>query len=92
MLHGPVYDGALAPKEIPSHETVGSLTTEVQEWLTTEEAAQYLRVSEATLRNMASNGRIPYYKLGRSNRYLRSELKRLLLTHSKGTSHGNHVR
>jgi len=88
MNHG---SSALALNEIPSAETVRSLKIE-EEWLTTEEAANYLRLSRQTLLNMTSNGQIPYYKLGRSNRYLRSELKRLLLAHSKGTNHGNRIR
>jgi excisionase family DNA binding protein len=59
-------------------------------WMTTSEAASYLRVSEASLRNMSSNGSIPYYKLGRRNRYKLSDLKSLLLRNRKGgNNHGN---
>jgi excisionase family DNA binding protein len=61
-------------------------------WLTSKEAANYLRISVKFLLNLTSNGRVPYYKFGRSNRYLRSELKSLLLTHPKGAKHGNNVR
>ncbi|OQW47944.1 MAG: hypothetical protein A4S09_14195 [Proteobacteria bacterium SG_bin7] len=57
------------------------------EWLTTKEAAHYLRISEAYLRNLTSNGAIPFYKFGRNNRYNRAELKRLLLE-SPGGSNG----
>ena len=66
----------------------GSLKTEYEEWLTTDEAAYYLKVSPKTLLNMASNGKIPFYKFGRRNRYLRSELKRLLLSESRGVLNG----
>ena len=59
----------------------GSLTTD---WLTTFEAAEYLRISPATLRNMTYSGRIPYTKLGRSNRYSKTQLDRLLLANAKG--------
>ena len=62
-----------------------------ESWLTTKEAAYYLRISVKFLLNLTSNGRVPYYKLGRSNRYLRSELKSLLLTQSKGAHHGNRI-
>lgn len=55
-----------------------------QEWLTTPEAAEYLRVSVGQLRNMTSNGYVPYYKLGRSNRYLKEELKQMLLDKRRG--------
>lgn len=63
---------------------LGSLKTEI--WLTTEEAAQYLKLSVGTLRNMTSNGRLPFYKcLGTNrNRYLQSELKELLLAQKRG--------
>ena len=55
-----------------------SLITEY-EWLTTCEAAMYLRLTVKALHNMTSNGQVPVHKLGRRNRYLKSELKRLLL-------------
>ena len=51
-----------------------------QVWLTTEEAAAYLRISVGTLRNMTSNGQVPYSKLGRRNRYQIEDLRNL---HSK---------
>ena len=53
-------------------------------WLDSREAAQFLKVSVGMLRNMASNGQVPYYKLGRSNRYRRDELEALLLKHKRG--------
>lgn len=58
-------------------------------WLTTEEAAEYLRISPKCLLNEASNGKIPHYKFGRRNRYLFSELKKLLLGKPRGSMHGN---
>jgi excisionase family DNA binding protein len=83
-------DGENLAEVLPSEEKSGSLKTEeIDQWLTTEEAANYLRINGATLRNLTSNGKVPYYKLGRLNRYLRSELKRLLLAHSKGPIYGN---
>lgn len=65
-----------------------SLKTE-EEWLTTEEAARYLRLSVGELRNLTSNGKIPYYKLGRRNRYLKCELRELLQKNKRGVPHGN---
>jgi excisionase family DNA binding protein len=61
------------------------------DWLTTKEAAEYLKVSVGSLRNMTSNGKIPYYKIPgtRLNRYLLSELKELLLAQKRGGSYGN---
>lgn len=66
-----------------------SLTTEYREWLTSAEAAQYLGISTAQLMNLTSSGKVPYYKFGRSNRYLVSELRELLMSHPKGERHGN---
>lgn len=54
-----------------------------------EEAAQFLRISVASLRNMASNGVIPYYKLGRRNRYLKKDLVDLLTANRRGGWFGN---
>jgi excisionase family DNA binding protein len=61
-----------------------SLKIEESEWLSTEEAAEYLRVSVGRLRNMVSGGLIPRYKLGTSNRFRREELRGLLLGKAKG--------
>ncbi len=66
---------------------LSSLTKE--EWMTTQEAADYLRVSPASLLNMVSNGKVPYYKFQRRNRYLKSDLLRLLLSERRGISNGN---
>jgi len=59
-----------------------------EEWLNTEEAAQYLRISPKCLLNLVSNGKIPHYKFGRRNRYLERELKKVLLANPRGGSHG----
>lgn len=62
-----------------------SLEIESREWLTTGEAADYLGLSVGALRNMTSNGKIPFYKLGtRRNRYRLSELRELLLSQRRG--------
>lgn len=53
-------------------------------WLTSKEAADYLRVSVKTLMNMVSNGEIPYSKLGRRNRYRLADLRSLLLKERRG--------
>jgi excisionase family DNA binding protein len=65
----------------------GSLKT--REWLTTEQAADYLGLSKGALRNMTSNGQVPYHKLGRRNRYSVVELRQLLLSQKRGRCHGN---
>ena len=59
-----------------------------KEWLTTEEAAHYLGLTPGALRNMTSNGDIPYYKLGRRNRYRVEDLRKLLFNQRKGVSNG----
>ncbi|MGE0633921.1 MAG: helix-turn-helix domain-containing protein [Pseudobdellovibrionaceae bacterium] len=60
-----------------------------EEWLNTNEAAEYLRISPARLRNLTSNGRVPYYKFQRGNRYLKGELRSLLLANRRGGLYGN---
>jgi excisionase family DNA binding protein len=59
------------------------------EWLTTQEAADYLRISSKCLLNQTSNGTIRYFKFGRRNRFLLSDLKELLLAQPRGRSYGN---
>lgn len=53
-------------------------------WLNTNEAAAYLRISPASLRNSTSNGKVPYYKYGRLNRYLKSDLDKILFSQKRG--------
>lgn len=38
-------------------------------WFTTIQAANYLDISAQALQNMVSAGKMPYYKLGRRNRF-----------------------
>ena len=64
----------------------GSLT--INTFLTTSEAANFLQISKASLLNLSSNGKVPYYKFQRRNRYLRSELLKLLLVTKRGGFHG----
>ena len=72
-----------------AEKPVHSSTSEsLDEWLTTDQAARYLGVSPAVLRNMTSNGQIPYYKLGKRNRYRLPELRELLLLTRKGEAYG----
>ncbi|OQW48508.1 MAG: hypothetical protein A4S09_04845 [Proteobacteria bacterium SG_bin7] len=54
------------------------------EWLTTVQAAKYLEISPASLRNMTSSGQVPYYKFGRRNRYRVDDLRNLLLSQKRG--------
>lgn len=51
----------------------------VQEWLTIENAAEYLGVSENALRIMVHRGQIRFYKLGRRLRFHKDELRALFL-------------
>ena len=46
-------------------------------WLTAFEAAHYLRMSVNALRIATCRGRVPFYKVGRSVRYRKSELHEL---------------
>lgn len=71
-----------AEKEIP----IEMYSVGAREWMTTEQAAKYLGLSAGALRNMTSNGQVPYHKLGRRNRYHVVELRRLLLSQRGGCS------
>ncbi len=53
-------------------------------WMDTIEAANFLRISVKALRNKTSNGQLPFYKLGRSNRYRKDELETVLLSQKRG--------
>lgn len=48
------------------------------EWFDSKEAAEYLRISAHSLLNLTSAGKIPFHKLGRRNRFKRSDLEKIL--------------
>lgn len=50
-----------------------------KEWLDSAEAAEFLGISIGTLRNLTSNGHVPYYKFRSRNRYKASELNLLII-------------
>ncbi|MBX9767280.1 MAG: helix-turn-helix domain-containing protein [Bdellovibrionales bacterium] len=47
-------------------------------WLSTKEAAYYLRVPIGSLKNMVYRGKLVPKKLGRLNRFLRDDLERVI--------------
>lgn len=59
-------------------------------WLNSHEAAEYLRTSKGGLRQMVYRGLLKPYKLGRSSRFKRSELDKLIESSlKKEICHGN---
>lgn len=68
---------------------------EDQEWLTAEEAADYLRIPVKQVRTLSSDLKIPRYKLGALNRYKTDELRELLNQNKipiGGNKYGNKTR
>ncbi len=61
----------------------------IEEWLDTTQAAAYLKLTVGALRNMTSNGQVPYHKLGKRNRYRVDDLRQLLLSQKRGVIYGN---
>ena len=76
--------------QIEENTNARSLTVEL-EWLNTDQAADYLCLSSGALRNLTSEGKVPYYKLGQRNRYLLDDLRNLLMSQRRGGSHGNQI-
>lgn len=68
----------------PDEMVVDASSSLTSEWLDSRQAAQFLKVSVPMLRNMTSNGQVPFYKLGRRNRYRVDELEALLLKGRRG--------
>lgn len=53
-------------------------------WLTTREAANYLRLSISSIKTMIYRGQIRVHKLGKRNRFLKEELDRLITSNNGG--------
>lgn len=73
----------------PQNEITGQEEKIFDYWMNSKEAARFLSVSYAQLRNLTSNGRIPYYKFGRSNRFKKSELEKVLESEPRGIRYGD---
>jgi excisionase family DNA binding protein len=73
--------GILAPSMI--FENLGS-----EKWLSTSEAAAYLRISPKCLLNQCSSGQIRFFKFGRRNRFLEGDLRKLLTAQPRGDIYG----
>jgi hypothetical protein len=74
----------LAKTSGSSPPVVGSLKIEEDEVLDSKSAAKLLGITVVSLFNLCSQGKVPYYKFGRRNRYLKSELLNLLLATPRG--------
>lgn len=64
--------------------TMSSLKIKESNWLTSHEAAAYLKIPIGTVKNWSSNGKLPFVKLGRLNRYSLIELEKLLQSKKRG--------
>jgi len=71
-----LFENRIATEKIVSLEGL--------KWLTTNEAAQYLRVSVGSIKNMVYRGLLSPRKLGRLNRFLREDLDRAISSPSQG--------
>jgi len=78
-----ISDTELSPNSDDA-TVVSSFIENQNQSLTSSEAAAYLRISIETLHNLTSSGQIPYYKLGRRNRYRLDELNQLLNAKKRG--------
>ena len=59
------------------------------EWFSSDEAAEYLRISVRALFNLTSAGKVPHFKFGRRNRYRVDDLRNLLSAEPRGVKNGN---
>lgn len=73
-----------AIKAVPSEKSrlkttmPSSFSIESEQWLTSAEVADFLKISSKTLYNLVSLGKIRRYKFGRLNRYKQSDIERLI--------------
>ena len=63
--------------KISEEQTSGALFDKLI-WITTKEAAQYLRVSVGQIRNMVWRGQITSYKLNNRLRFLKRDLDKIV--------------
>jgi len=86
----------LGKQPLPSHTTIKTTKIECnikdnveddidhsKEWFNTAEAASYLSMTPKSLLAHTSRGLVPFYKIGRRNRYKREELDEILFNSRK---------
>ena len=56
---------------------------EMDKWLTLEQIAEYLQMSNSSIYKMAQMGKIPAYKVGRQWRFRRKEIDRWIKKRNK---------
>ena len=61
-----------------------SLVSENLVWLTSEEAATYLRIPVGSVRNFVYQGILPFYKFQRRLRFKKSDLEKILEASKQG--------
>jgi len=86
LVYFPIY-GNNSP-QLDSETLNQQISENKIEWMTTEEAAAFLRISPNYLRNLTSLGKVKYYKFGRRNRFLKCDLNKLLLANPRGDFYG----
>lgn len=65
-------------KDITADDVTSALVFDRLKWMTSKEAAFYLRVSVGQLRNMVWRGQVKCYRIRNRLRFLRSDLDCLL--------------
>ena len=55
----------------------------VDKWLTLEQIAEYLQMSESSIYKMAQGGKIPAYKVGRQWRFKKEKIDKWVEKHGK---------
>ncbi|MFN8845900.1 MAG: helix-turn-helix domain-containing protein [Bdellovibrionales bacterium] len=64
-------------KSKPEEQSSGSFFENLK-WITTREAAKYLRVSVGQLRNMVWRGQVVSYRVNNRLRFLRTDLDKIV--------------
>lgn len=64
-------------KSIAENEN-SALLFENLKWITTKEAAQYLRVSVGQIRNMVWRGQLPSHRVNNRLRFLKSDIDKIV--------------
>lgn len=75
-----VYSGTVTKRDATLIH-VTPMDSNAERLMTVEEAAEYLRLAEGTIKNRVSDGTIPYLKAGGLVRFRRSELDAWMESH-----------
>lgn len=82
----------LIPSPVPSESDCNHSQSSLEaEFVNAEQISAFLKINTQTVRNLTSNGKLPYYKFGKRVLYRIDEIRELILKNKRGNQSGDKI-